>query len=115
MGAMHTSPTYSIDSHTDLLPFPLLVKKLVNRVAVRLATLPTSHPLAKHVVIVGRRYIKQHWAPLHEVLHACGMWVSKYKENTPVCMGPKWKPGFQSTYWPAKNVQSRRLQWHTIR
>src|SRR5882724_10062237 len=95
MGAMHTAPTDSIDAHTDLLPFPLLIEKLVHRAAVRLATLPERHPLAKHVVSAGRRYIKRHWAPLHEVLHAFGMQASKYKEITPVRMGPKWTPGFQ--------------------
>jgi len=47
-----------MDAHTDLLPFPLLIEKLVHRVAVRLATLPARHPLAKHVVSAGRRYIK---------------------------------------------------------
>jgi len=92
---MHTSPTDSIDAHTDLLPFPLLIEKLVHRVAVRLATLPARHPLAKHVVSMGRRYIKQHQAPLHEVLHAFGMQASEYEEITPVFMGPKWTPGFQ--------------------
>jgi len=97
---MHTASTDSIDAHVDLLPFPLPVEKLVHREVVRLETLPASHPLVKHVVSMGRGYIKQYQTLLPEVLHAFSMHARKYEEITPICMGLKWKPGFQ-VYIPA--------------
>src|SRR5882672_7961481 len=83
MGAMCTSPTDSLDAHADLLPFQLLTEKLVHRAMARLVTLPTSHPLAKHVSGVARRYVKGHWAPLHEVMHAFCMRPDDYKTISP--------------------------------
>jgi len=69
-GAMRSAPTDAVDTCTDLLPFHLLVKKLVCCAATRLAMLPQSHPLAKHTNKAAGRYVKRHRAPLHEVLHA---------------------------------------------
>ena len=58
--AMHTAPMDSLDAHTDLLPFQLLIEKLIHRATARLVTLPPSHPLAKHVSRVTKRYVKRH-------------------------------------------------------
>jgi hypothetical protein len=44
-GAMRTTPTDLLDAHADLLPFELLVDKKCHTAALRLATLPASHPL----------------------------------------------------------------------
>ena len=95
MGAMRTSPTDSLDAHTDLLPFQLLTEQLVHRAAARLFMLPTSHPLAKHVSGVARRYVKRHQAPLHEVMHAFRMRPDDYETISPVRRGPKWTPNIQ--------------------
>jgi len=45
----------AIDACADLLPFSLLIKKILFRVASRMATLPSSHPLEKHVKRVAAR------------------------------------------------------------
>jgi len=66
-GALRSAPTDAIDACTDMLPFNLLVESLMHRAATRLATLPQSHPLAKHVDQAASRYVKAHWA--HEVMH----------------------------------------------
>src|SRR5882724_2820866 len=58
MGALRSIPTDVIDACTDMLPFHLLVEKLMHRAATRLATLPWSHPLETHVAQAANRYVK---------------------------------------------------------
>ena len=48
-GAMHSTATDILDAHADLLPFTLLVNQICQRAALRLSTLPDTHPLYKHV------------------------------------------------------------------
>jgi len=38
-----------LNTHADLLPFHLLVEKLVHRAAARLVTLPMGHSIAMHI------------------------------------------------------------------
>src|SRR5882672_5354022 len=94
-GAMCSSLMDSLDAHADLLPFHLLVKKVVHRAAMRMATLPARHPLTKHVIRVASSYVKRHWAPMHEVLHTFSLRPGNYKDISPVWMGPKWEPKIQ--------------------
>ena len=49
VGGLRSSPTDSLDVHANLLPFHLMVDKARFQAALRLATLPTSHPLHKPV------------------------------------------------------------------
>ena len=69
-GALRSAPTDEIDACADMLPFNLLVERLTHKAATRLATLPRSHPLAKHVDRAASIYVKAHRVPLHEVMHA---------------------------------------------
>src|SRR5882724_13497470 len=48
-GAMRSAPTDAINACADLAPFHLLVENLNYTAATRMATLPQSHPLAKHI------------------------------------------------------------------
>src|SRR5882724_12503250 len=68
-GAMRYAPTDVIDACTDLAPFHLLVESLNYTAATRMATLPRSHPLAKHIDCTANRYVKSHRALLHKVMH----------------------------------------------
>ena len=49
-GAMKTTANDTLDMHVNLLPFHLLVSKIVHRAATRLACLPDNHPLPKHIL-----------------------------------------------------------------
>ena len=49
VGGLCTSPNDLLDMHANLLPFHLLVNKVQYQVALRLATLPSTHPLHKPV------------------------------------------------------------------
>lgn len=44
-GALRTTPTDLIDAHAGILPMELAILKVCHRAAVRLLTLPKSHPL----------------------------------------------------------------------
>ena len=68
-GAMRTTATDMIDAHAKLLPFHILVNQICYRSTLRLATLPDTHPLYKHMR-KARRYVKRHRTPLHKLLHA---------------------------------------------
>jgi hypothetical protein len=69
-GAMRTTPTDILDVMANLLPFHLLIDKIRHRAALRLATLPPTHPLHKPVVNAAMRLVKRHPTPLHDLSHA---------------------------------------------
>jgi len=68
--ALKTAPMDTVDACADLFPFHLLIEKLIYHPASRLAMLPQTHPLEKHVAWAATRYVKSHRAPIHEVMHA---------------------------------------------
>ena len=64
-GALHTSPTDTLDVCSFLLPVILSIEKWCHRAAIRLATLPPEHPLHKPVNFSKSRYIARHRSSLH--------------------------------------------------
>lgn len=90
-GAMNSTATDLIDAHANLLPFRLLVKKVIHRAAIRLATLPKQHPLHKHVKRAAGRYVRRHRSPLHEILHASDIKPYTFETIHPVRFSPKWR------------------------
>jgi ribonuclease HI len=95
-GALKTTANDTLNAHANLLPFPLLVSKLVHRAAVRLACLPDSHPLAAKVKKAAKRYVKHHRSPLHEMMHAYGLDPERMEKIQTVVFGPKWNPAFDT-------------------
>src|SRR5882724_9769399 len=93
---MRSVPTDTVDACADLLPFHLLVEKVIHRAATQLAALPSSHPLAKHVQKATGRFIKQHRALVHEVLHAFDIWPANFEKIKPVRCDSKWEPSFKT-------------------
>jgi len=94
MGTMKSSPMDAIDACANLLPFHLLIGKVLHHVVNRLATLPQTHPLAKHIIRSTNRYVKRHRSPLHEITHAFNIQPGDLKTINPVWHGPKWGPAF---------------------
>ena len=79
-GAMRTSPTDSIEAHANLLPIPLLLQSLLFRSSLRLASLPSKHPLHALVRRAAKRNVKRHKTALHRLLH--GLAVNPDKTET---------------------------------
>jgi len=91
-GAMRTTATDVLDVHTDLLPFHLLVDKHRQRAALRLATLPESHPLHKPVKNAAARNVKKHPTPLHELMHTYKIKPQLTETIRSVRQDTKWAP-----------------------
>jgi hypothetical protein len=68
-GAMKTTAADAVEVMANLLPFHLLVDKHRHRAAIRLATLPSPHPLHKPVANTASRLVKRHATPLHDLVH----------------------------------------------
>ncbi|CDO73955.1 hypothetical protein BN946_scf185043.g2 [Trametes cinnabarina] len=93
-GALRTAPTDALEAHAKVLPFDLLVDQSCHRAAVRLCTLPTSHPLAPHIQRAGSRFVKAHRSALHELLDAYHPWLN-YKNTERIAetrLHPRWRP-----------------------
>ena len=105
-GAMRSTATDVLDAHADLLPFPLLVNQICLRSTTRLATLPNMHPLYKHVRKV-RRYVKQHRAPLHNLLHALGISPDELETISLFRWAPGWERDVETRKTVGKEVAYR--------
>ena len=71
-GALHTSPTDTLNACAFLLPAILMVKKWCSQAAIRLATVPPEHPLYKPVCRSRSIHIKWHRTLLHNLFAHVG-------------------------------------------
>jgi hypothetical protein len=94
-GTMKTTATDVLDAHANLLPMQLLVEKMRARAAIRMATLPKSHPLEQHIRRVATRRIKRHPAPIHGLLHDFGVRPTDIEKIDPALADSVWKAGFR--------------------
>ncbi|KAF5370505.1 hypothetical protein D9615_010347 [Tricholomella constricta] len=90
-GAMRSTPTTALDALAGLIPFHLLVDKHRHRAALRLATLPESHPLHKAVKDAARRHVKRHPHPMHELMATYKIKPETIEKIQAVRQNPKWK------------------------
>jgi hypothetical protein len=68
IGALHTSPTETLNATSFLLLISQLVDKTCFRALTRLATLPPEHPLHPLIRKNATCRTKRHCAPLHTLL-----------------------------------------------
>ncbi|KAF5317581.1 hypothetical protein D9619_013186 [Psilocybe cf. subviscida] len=64
-GGMRSSPGDTLDVLANLLPFPVLLQQHRLQAALRLASLPSSHPLSKVVARSATRFVKRYPTQLH--------------------------------------------------
>jgi len=94
-GALRTTPTDLLDAHADLIPFTLLVDKICHAAALRLATLPRSHPLHHHVQEAAEAsFTKSSKSPIHHLMFAYDIHPTHLETIRSVRQGPKWEPSF---------------------
>lgn len=70
LGALRTTATDILDAHANLLPIPQLIEKICSKSAIRIATLPSTHPVAQEAKKASRRLLKRNNSPLHFLMHA---------------------------------------------
>ena len=92
VGGLRSSPTDSIDIHANLLPFHLMVDKARFQAALRLATLPMTHPLHKAVNQAAQRFVKRHHSLLHELMYKFNLKLKVMEKIAVMRQGPKWEP-----------------------
>ncbi|CAA7270356.1 unnamed protein product [Cyclocybe aegerita] len=90
MGSMRSSPHDAAEAYTGIMPFHLLVEKIRFTAALRLATLPVTHPLHSAVKAAAKRRIKTHPTPLHDLMHTFKLQPESMEKIKGVRQGPKW-------------------------
>jgi len=90
---MNTTATDVLEVMANLLPFHLLVDKHCHHAAIRLATLPSSHPLHKPVANAVNRLVKRHTTPLHDLMHRYGIQLHNIETINAAHFNTRWKPG----------------------
>ena len=90
-GALRTTANDTLDAHADLLPVDLLIDKHCFWEALRLATLPTTHPLHSHVKKAAKHKPKKFPTPLHELFHTFPIDPPSIETIEAVRWSPKWR------------------------
>lgn len=67
-GALRTSPTDLLDSHSGLLPMDLLLKKICYRSMLRVCTLPPTNPVSRIAIKYSMFPAKKHRANIQQLL-----------------------------------------------
>ena len=70
VGGLRTSPTDTLCAHADVLPAHLELDKACHKAAVRMATLPHSHPVTKLYRKASKHNVKRHKSPIHNLAAA---------------------------------------------
>lgn len=95
-GGMHTTATDTLGIHAGRPPLRLLVEKQCYQAALRICTLPLSHPLAPLARRAKRHHVKRHCTALHEHLHAFNLDPDSLETITPTRFPPLWHPQFRT-------------------
>ena len=77
VGGLRTSPTDTLCTHADILPAHLELDKVYHKAALRMATLPHSHPVARIYRKATNRKVKRHKSPIH---HRTLAYDAKYED-----------------------------------
>ncbi|PSR77856.1 hypothetical protein PHLCEN_2v7677 [Hermanssonia centrifuga] len=91
-GGMRTTATDTMEAHSNVLPFHLLINKMCHQATVRLCTLPLTHPLAKPIQKASRRYVKRHRSALHELFQLYRLSPEHVETLTPARYPSRWNP-----------------------
>ena len=87
-GGLRTSPTDSIETHANLLPIPLLMQHLLFSSTLRLASLPSNHPLHALVRRTAKRNVKRHKTAIHRLIHDLAVNPDKTETISPHTVHP---------------------------
>jgi ribonuclease HI len=93
---MRSTATDALDAHANLWPVPILIDKMRAKAALRMATIPETHPLFKHVRRAASRRVKRHPAPLHGLMHDFDIDPKKIEIVDHRKADGSWKPKFQT-------------------
>ncbi|KAF5372349.1 hypothetical protein D9615_009262 [Tricholomella constricta] len=95
-GAMRSAPTDALELHANLPPIDLLMDKICHRSAMRIATLPSAHPLHKRIRHCVRYNVKCHRSPLHNLAKLYHIKPDDMETIDPVRQLPTYQRPFQT-------------------
>ncbi|PPQ81181.1 hypothetical protein CVT24_009472 [Panaeolus cyanescens] len=83
VGGMRTSPRDVAMAHADLDPAKIVIERAYARAAIRLATLPKTHPLSSHVSRVSKRGVQRFPSPMHLLMRYFDISVTAIEKIAP--------------------------------
>ena len=83
VGGMKSTPTDLLDAHASLLPVELMLLCICHRAAVRLCTLPDTHPLHPLVQVSHRSQNEKHRDPIKNTLRIFKLDLRKFEPIAP--------------------------------
>jgi ribonuclease HI len=95
-GAMRSTATDVLNAHANLMPVPVLIDKIRARAALRMATLPDTHPLFSHVKRAAARRVKRHPTPLHGLMHDFELTPAEIETVDHTKADRNWAPDFRT-------------------
>ena len=96
---MRTTPTDSLDAHTNLLPTHILFQQILFRSVLHLSRLLPTHPLIPHVKIIEKKDVKKHCSVLHKLIHTLGMSPQLNETILTHAVKPGVSPLFKTFKW----------------
>jgi ribonuclease HI len=91
-GALSTTATDAANTLANLLPIPQLIEKIRYNSAIRMASLPNTHPLHKAIGNAAKRLVKRHPTPLHDLFHRYNINPSNQEQIRATRFDTHWKP-----------------------
>ena len=88
-GSLRTTPTDLLDAHAGVLPLELALSKACHRAAVRLLTLPKTHPLFQPLKQARRVPPRKHKSPMDSLLATFGLHKARMEVISPATEDPR--------------------------
>ena len=92
-----------LDVHAYILPIDLLFCKILFRAALRICTLPPTHPLHPLVRTVAHRKVKRHLSPIHHLIYFAWIKPNEIELINLVRSSPGYSPSFEVVIPPSKD------------
>ncbi|KAE9390545.1 hypothetical protein BT96DRAFT_764282, partial [Gymnopus androsaceus JB14] len=110
-GALPSTPTNLLDIHADLLPMPLAIDMVRQRVAVRIAALRTTHPLTRHAQDASnRKFIKSHFSLLHNLMNTFALNPKKMEKRQAVRKHAGWESEVIIRSWEGREDALKQIE-----
>jgi hypothetical protein len=107
-GALRSTSTGVLDAYANLLPVTHLIDKVRAGVALRLATLPASHPMHAAVKWEAERSTLVHSSPLYDLMKDFHLEPTRMEKIRAVRVPVTWTLTMQVDVAPSKKEAQRR-------
>jgi ribonuclease HI len=97
VGGMRTTASDILEAHANVFPAHLLLNKACMRAALRLASLPQTHPLAKPVRRATKNRTPRHPSPIHHLVRHFELRPDSFETINPTRRKTNYRPSL-STY-----------------